>query len=81
MSTDAYALGDPTEDIDPSGFGVPGPTRRKNRDRTSDERSQCEAQCAGKGVQSCKRAQLFMPVRRRDNNNTVVSNWIWKDKV
>jgi len=51
-STHTYVNDDPLDYIDPEGLGAF--PRRRVRDYNSDECTQCEAQCAGKGVRSCK---------------------------
>ena len=79
MSTYSYVNDDPLDYIDPEGLAGGAP-RRRTRACNSDEQTQCEAQCAGKGVRSCKRQQLFAPVRTIDRNGTVLTTWIWKDQ-
>jgi len=78
MSTYSYVNDDPLDYIDPEGLA--GAPRRRVRDCNSDEMTQCQAQCAGKGVRSCKRQQLFQPVRTTNRNGTVLTNWVWKDQ-
>jgi RHS repeat-associated protein len=80
MSTYTYVNDDPLDYIDPEGLAGSGAPRRRVRDCNSDEWTQCEAQCAGKGVRSCKRQQLFQPVRTTNRNGTVLTTWIWKDQ-
>jgi RHS repeat-associated protein len=80
MSTYTYVNDDPLDYIDPEGLAGSGAPRRRVRDCNSDEWTQCEAQCAGKGVRSCKRQQLFQPVRTTNRNGTVLTNWVWKDQ-
>lgn len=80
MSTYTYVDGNPLTYIDPEGLAGSGAPRRRVRDCTANEWTQCESQCAGKGVRSCKRQQLFQPVRTTNRNGTVVTSWVWKDQ-
>ena len=79
-STYSYVNDDPLDYIDPEGLAGSGGPRRRVRDCNSDEMTQCQAQCAGKGVRSCKRQQLFQPVRTTNRNGTVLTSYIWKDQ-
>jgi hypothetical protein len=79
-STYTYVNDDPLDYIDPKGLASSGAPLRRVRDCNSDEWTQCEAQCAGKGVRSCKRQQLFQPVRTTNRDGTVLTNWVWKDQ-
>ena len=79
MSTYSYVNGEPLDYIDPNGLASSG-ARRRTRDCNSDEYTQCQAQCAGKGVRSCKRQQIFAPVRVVNRNGTVLTKWDWKDQ-
>lgn len=81
MSLYTYVNDDPINYIDPEGLSRGSGARRRTRDCTSDEWQLCESQCAGKGVRSCKRQQLFMPVRTINRNGTPLTNWIWKDQA
>jgi RHS repeat-associated protein len=80
MSTYSYVNDDPIDYIDPEGLAGSGAPRRRVRDCNSDEWTRCEAQCGGKGVRSCKRQQLFQPVRTTNRDGTVLTTWIWKDQ-
>lgn len=80
VSTYTYVNHDPLNHIDPEGLAATSGARRRVRDCTSDEWTQCKAQCAGKGVRSCKRQQIFQQIRATNRNGTVVTTWIWKDQ-
>ena len=80
VSTYTYVNDDPLSYIDPEGLASSGAPRRRVRDCNSDEWTQCEAQCGGKGVRSCKRQQIFQPVRTTTRNGTVLTTYIWKDQ-
>lgn len=74
---DTYAYADlrPVDEIDPSGAQTINKERRRTRPCTAKEMETCEETCGDRGVESCRRQQLFTILRGRDQ----LAVWGWKD--
>ena len=76
MTLYQYGEENPINATDPLGLiGRTPSSQQKTRACTSAEYAQCEAQCQGKGVESCRVNQTFRVVRQT-NGKTV---WAWVD--